>query len=324
MNKTKLATYLFEDDSEQNLDEFNAMGTGMVAGYQAPLGAPGIGSSSPLEKAFWRDNSGKEIKTASPALHKKKSRRKKIKETIKEAPYAEYKNLGFVDFKIELDKISKQEKEELISKFLKNEIAFLIKYNNEEYICDLHTAIPYHEDLHVEKPIHRAENFFHTMEESFGAMHKPDFSGETMPGLWNSLKDVDDAEQPVKTASPLLHADKKETKINEANISVGGAAWGSPNYNSELKNHGFWRHRKNHDLKTHSIALAKNKKHPKGHRHDLLEDDIHLAESMPEFKKAKDPVPNIWTGLPDVSNIEQKVKTSSPNLQKRVRTGDKK
>jgi len=207
MIKTKLTTYLFEDDSEQNLDEFNAMGTGMVAGYQVPLGAPGIGSSSPLEKAFWRDNSGKEIKTGSPALHRKKSRRKKIKETIKEAPYAEYDNLGFIDFKIELDKISKQEKEELISKFLKNEVAFLITHKNKEYVCDLHTAMPYHEDLHVEKPIYRAENFIHTMEESFGAMHEPDFSGEAMHGLWKSLKDVDDADKPVKTASPLLHAD---------------------------------------------------------------------------------------------------------------------
>lgn len=322
MKKTKLATYLFEDDSEQNLDEFNAMGTGMVAGYQAPLGAPGIGSSSPLEKAFWRDNSGKEIKTASPALHKKKSRRKKIKETIKEAPYAEYKNLGFVDFKIELDKISKQEKEELISKFFQNEIAFLITHENKEYICDLHTAIPYHEDLHVEKPIHRAENFIHTMEESFGAMHKPDFSGETMSGLWDSLKDIEDADQPVKTASPLLHANKKNTKINEA-VIAGNAFWGGPNYNLELQNHGFWRHRKNHVIKTGSVALKKNKRNPKGYRHDLTEDDIHLAELKPVLKKEKDPETNVWTGFPDISDFEQKVKTSSPNLRKRVHKGKK-
>lgn len=322
MKKTKLATYLFEEDSEQNLDEFNAVGTGMVAGYQAPLGAPGVGSSSPLEKAFWRDKSGKEIKTASPALHKKKSRRKKIKETIKEAPYAEYDNLGFVDFKIELDKISKQEKEELISKFFQNEIAFLITHENKEYICDLHTAIPYHEDLHVKKPIHRAENFIHTMEESFGAMHEPDFSGEAMSGLWDSLKDIEDADQPVKTASPLLHANKKNTKINEA-IIAGNTFWGWPNYNLELQNHGFWRHRKNNVIKTGSVALTKNKRNPKGHRHDLTEDDIHFAESMPVIKKEKDPETNVWTGFPDISNFEQKIKTSSPNLRRNIRKGKK-
>ena len=321
MIKKKLATYLFEDDSEQSLDEFNAMGTGMVVGYQAPLGAHGVGSSSPLEKAFWRDNSGKEIKTASPALHKKKSRRKKIKETIKEAPYAEYKNLGFIDFKIELEKISKQEKEELISKFLKNEIAFLITHNNKQYVCDLHTAMPYHEDLDIEKPIHRAENFIHTMEESFGAMHEPDFSGETMSGLWDNLKDVESSNQPVKTSSPSLH--HKNKKLTEANIcsAEAGAAWGDPNYHPDLTKHGFWRHRKNHGLKTHSIALTKNKMHPKGLRHDLIEDDMHLAESVPEKKSSSEIIPGVWTGLPDVKNHSQQVKTSSPNLRRRVRTG---
>lgn len=144
-----------------------------------------------------------------------------------------------------------------------------------------------------------------------------------MPGLWNSLKDVDDPDQPVKTASPLLHHNHK--KLTEANIcsAEAGAAWGDPNYHPDLTKHGFWRHRKNHNLKTHSIALTKKKMHPKGLRHDLIEDDEHLAESVPEIKSSKEIIPGVWTGLPDVKNHSQQVKTSSPNLRRRVRRGER-
>ena len=344
MIKTKLAAYLFEDDSEQSLDEFNAMGTGMVVGYQAPLGAHGVGSSSPLEKAFWRDNSGKEVKTGSPALHHKKSRRKKIKETISllEGPYGEYPEIGaFIDFKIEKIKDIqgthqevKEKKEQITRKFNTNKIDFLCKVGEKYYVCGMDSMREATEEdkesaktiedidfLSAEKQILKLDNEI-LISESFGAMHKPDFSGEAMRGLWDSLKDVENSDQPVKTASPLLHVNKKDAKINES-IIAGSAFLGSPKYNSELQNHGFWRHRKNHDIKTKSVALTKNKRNPKGHRHDLIEDEIHLAESIPILKKAKDPIPNIWTGLPDVSNFEQKIKTSSPNLRRRVRRGER-
>ena len=339
MIKTKLATYLFEDDSEQSLDEFNAMGTGMVVGYQAPLGAHGVGSSSPLEKAFWRDNSGKSIKTASPSLHRKKSRRKKIKETIPllEGPYGEYPEIGaFIDFKIEkMSGTDKEKKEQITRKFNTNKIYFLCKVAEKYYVCDMDSireateedkeSAKSIEDIDVsstEKQILKLDNEI-LISESFGAMHEPDFSGETMPGLWNSLKDVDDPDQPVKTASPLLH--HKHKKLTEANIcsAEAGAAWGDPNYHPDLTKHGFWRHRKNHNLKTHSIALTKKKMHPKGLRHDLIEDDEHLAESVPEIKSSKEIIPGVWTGLPDVKNHSQQVKTSSPNLRRRVRRGER-
>ena len=41
-------------------------------------------------------------------------------------------------------------------------------------------------------------------KESFGAMHKPDFKGPAMPGLWQGLEDTD---EPVKTGSPELDKD---------------------------------------------------------------------------------------------------------------------
>ena len=37
------------------------------------------------------------------------------------------------------------------------------------------------------------------IQESFGAMHKPDFEGPAMPGLWQGLEDPN---EPVKTDSP--------------------------------------------------------------------------------------------------------------------------
>ena len=44
--------------------------------------------------------------------------------------------------------------------------------------------------------------------ESFGAMHKPDFKGPAMPGLWQGLENPT---TPVKTDSPALHKKKKKT-----------------------------------------------------------------------------------------------------------------
>lgn len=70
--KTKLNDYLNEESSDeafQELEEVNAIGAGNIAGYTAPLGAPGIGASSKLEKGFWRKRAGKKVKTASPKVH---------------------------------------------------------------------------------------------------------------------------------------------------------------------------------------------------------------------------------------------------------------
>ncbi len=57
---------------KQELDEFNAMGTGAVAGYQQPLGT----DTKQIHKGFWREQPdpehSKEPKTGSPRLHGKK------------------------------------------------------------------------------------------------------------------------------------------------------------------------------------------------------------------------------------------------------------
>jgi hypothetical protein len=70
--KTKLSDYILEDNTEeafQELEEVNAIGAGNVVGYTGPLGAPGVGASSSLEKGFWRKRAGKKVKTASPKVH---------------------------------------------------------------------------------------------------------------------------------------------------------------------------------------------------------------------------------------------------------------
>lgn len=63
--KTELNYYLNEESSDeafQELEEFVAASTGAVQGYTGPLGAPGIGASSKLEKGFWRKRAGKKLK----------------------------------------------------------------------------------------------------------------------------------------------------------------------------------------------------------------------------------------------------------------------
>ncbi len=47
------------------------------------------------------------------------------------------------------------------------------------------------------------------LQESFGAMHEPDFDGPAMPGLWAGLEDVN---TPVKTDSPELHPNRSRNK----------------------------------------------------------------------------------------------------------------
>lgn len=70
--KTKLNDYLNEESSDEafeKLEEFVAASTVAVQGYTGPLGAPGIGASSKLEKGFWRKRAGKKVKTSSPKVH---------------------------------------------------------------------------------------------------------------------------------------------------------------------------------------------------------------------------------------------------------------
>ncbi len=57
------------DEEEEPLEEFNSIGAGGISGGpQLPLGA----STTALHKAFWARDRNKKLKTASPALHKKK------------------------------------------------------------------------------------------------------------------------------------------------------------------------------------------------------------------------------------------------------------
>ena len=70
------------ETSDEEIEEANTLAGGNVVGYTAPLGAAGVGSSNALEKGFWRDQSGKKVKTASPALHKKKKTNETVDEVI--------------------------------------------------------------------------------------------------------------------------------------------------------------------------------------------------------------------------------------------------
>ncbi len=58
-------------DEEPDLEEANTMASGNVSGYTGPLGADTVGTSKKLEKGFWRDRTGKKVKTGSPSVHNK-------------------------------------------------------------------------------------------------------------------------------------------------------------------------------------------------------------------------------------------------------------
>jgi hypothetical protein len=76
MDKVKLKEVLKSYIQEiLDLEEANTLASGNVVGYQAPLGAKGIGTDKTLEKGFWRQDAGKKVKTASPALHKKNGKK---------------------------------------------------------------------------------------------------------------------------------------------------------------------------------------------------------------------------------------------------------
>ena len=116
-------------------------------------------------------------------------------------------------------------------------------------------------------------------------------------------------------------------KLNEAafcSAGEAGAAWGDPNYHPDLQNHGFWRHRRKHASKSHSPAIYRHlngkAKNPKGHRHDLIEDDLDLAEKYPDIDhsdKKKEPV-NVWDFQPDIKKHDIKIKTASEKLKQAV------
>ena len=117
-------------------------------------------------------------------------------------------------------------------------------------------------------------------------------------------------------------------KLNEAafcSAGEAGAAWGDPNYHPDFQNHGFWRHRRKHKAKSHSPALYKHlngkPKNPKGYRHDMIEDDLELAEKYPEIDysdKKKKPV-NVWDFFSDTIKYDDPVKTASEKLSLAVR-----
>ena len=69
--KTKLVDYIFEESSDEAFQELEEFIAGGVPGPMLPLGAKGAGADEGVEKGFWRNKAGKQVKTASPKLHKK-------------------------------------------------------------------------------------------------------------------------------------------------------------------------------------------------------------------------------------------------------------
>jgi hypothetical protein len=77
IGKTIDGAFVFINSSsfyfDETLEEANALASGSVSGYILPLGMKGIGSDKKQENSFWKNETGKKVKTASPALHKAKN-----------------------------------------------------------------------------------------------------------------------------------------------------------------------------------------------------------------------------------------------------------
>lgn len=206
--KKNLFDLLFEDSSIEEAIGISAGGaslasSGQVAGYAAPLGAKGIGSDEKLEKGFWRKRAGKKVKTASPEVHNPDAL------ALQEMPHVEYNDYEPKDFKVETMPVSPEEKHEIMKAFYENGV-LCHGPDGDWMFCTLDDVRPATKTEIADQTIPHLDvtlEYEHDIQqESFGAMHEPDFKGPAMPGLWKGLENE---KTPVKTASPKLHKKKK-------------------------------------------------------------------------------------------------------------------
>lgn len=201
MEHAALAYFLFEDERPETVEEAMA-----ISGGGAGLATSGQISGGPMlpvgmKKRGKKKNSG--LLSASPKVHNPDAL------SLKEMPHVEYDEYGPIDFKFELLPLTTRQKKLLMLAFY-NRGVLCRNEAGDWLLCTPDKATRatdkeiYDPNLpHL--PITLKRNGITT--ESFGAMHKPDFKGEAMPGLWKGLEDPDD---PTKT---LLVADDEDDKL---------------------------------------------------------------------------------------------------------------
>ena len=196
--RNKLKDFLFEDES---IEEAMAISTGgasldssgqISGGMQLPLGM------EPGQKVK-RHKKG-EVISASPAVHNPDAL------ALQEMPHVEYTDYEPKDFEVEKLDVSPEEKKRIMKAF--RDTGVLCHGPDGQWmVCTLDDVRPATKAEIADDSIPRLEvtlEYEHDIQESFGAMHKPDFKGPAMPGLWQGLEDPN---EPVKTDSPELDKD---------------------------------------------------------------------------------------------------------------------
>jgi len=197
--KTKLFDYIFK--TTQELEE--AMGISAGGASLATTGQMGGGMQLPIGmkpgKKIRKRKKGKVI-SASPAVHNPDAL------ALQEMPHVEYKDYEPKDFEIEKLNISQEEKRKLMLAFRNNGVLCHAP-DGQWMVCTLDSVRKATNSEIADESYPRLDvtlEYEHDIQESFGAMNKPDFKGPAMPGLW---KDLEDPEEPVKTGSPELDKD---------------------------------------------------------------------------------------------------------------------
>lgn len=198
--RNKLKHFLFEDQSIEEAMAISAGGASLAAsgqisgGMQLPLGM------KPGQKVK-RRKKGKVI-SASPAVHDPNAL------ALQEMPHVEYTDYEPKDFEVEKLDVSPEEKKRIMKAF--RDTGVLCHGPDGQWmVCTLDDVRKATKAEIADDSIPRLEvtlEYEHDIQESFGAMHKPDFKGPAMPGLWKGLEDPD---EPVKTDSPELDKDIK-------------------------------------------------------------------------------------------------------------------
>ena len=198
----KLSNFLFTNQSIEEAMAISGGGAATASSGQISGGPMLPVGMKPGEKVKKRKPGT--IISASPAVHDPDAL------ALQEAPWVEYDHYQPKDFKVETLPISPEDKRKIMVAF-RNKGVLCHGPNGEVLVCTLdgvHKATE--EEMHdpdMPKLEVTLEDDNDGISESFGAMHKPDFKGPAMPGLWKGLENPT---TPVKTDSPALHKKKKK------------------------------------------------------------------------------------------------------------------
>lgn len=197
MNKI-LYGFLYEDASIEEAMAISAGGASLASSGQIS-GGPMLPIGMKPGQRVKRRKKGKLI-SASPAVHNPDAL------ALQEMPHVAYDDYEPKDFEVEKLNISPEQKRKLMLAF-RGDGVLCHGPDGEWMVCTLDDVRKATKAEIADESFPRLDvtlEYEHDIQESFGAMHKPDFKGPAMPGLW---QDLEDPEEPVKTGSPELDKD---------------------------------------------------------------------------------------------------------------------